>query len=171
MKVIRAQAMQRPHKCLGRHYLRPPEPTPTNGKLVASDKNNPPLLSPPPRTRKIPRETHQTTAEPATRQARSHADSRGMISTRRKTTGKLLVDPGVRVHVRQRGRIHGELNITVGAQGTSGVGNELGDSVLTFGDIGGPARIDVALLLYVSHGLIFPHKLGLPLLSATMKRL
>ena len=47
MKVIRAQAMQRPHKCLGRHYLQAPEPTPTNGKLVASDKNNPPLLSPP----------------------------------------------------------------------------------------------------------------------------
>ena len=29
MKVIRAQAMQRPHKCLGRHYLQPPEPNPT----------------------------------------------------------------------------------------------------------------------------------------------
>ena len=38
MKVIRAQAMQRPHKCLCRHYLQPPEPNPTNGKLVASNK-------------------------------------------------------------------------------------------------------------------------------------
>ncbi|MGP5660767.1 hypothetical protein, partial [Corynebacterium falsenii] len=25
-------------RCLGRHHLQPPEPTPTNGKLVASNK-------------------------------------------------------------------------------------------------------------------------------------
>lgn len=46
MKVIRAQAMQRTHKCLCRHYLQPPEPNPTNGKLAASNKKrgaNPPL--------------------------------------------------------------------------------------------------------------------------------